>query len=221
MKKERTHTLEYCRAEQQQLATIKFTRWVTQQPKIPNYHTNRTKNPPHRYWQKSSQRKSSWAAETTGAVLQPLRRTTITIATWRSTHPPVGLRSRHGSQEQFGDRLVPLDPQLEPCTTAQDLNSNWYLIQRSCERRRPLVNHPSHKAGEQPGQPVQLVKDVPVTRTGPIPVMIPPEPANMAKAGHGILYQALCCCVVTPSAMLEVPVYFKASWAVVNISQST
>ena len=61
---------------------IKLTRWVTQQQKIPNHPTNRTKNPPYRYWKKSSQRKHLRGAETTGAVLQSLCRTTITIATW-------------------------------------------------------------------------------------------------------------------------------------------
>ena len=69
-------------------APIKAPLRVTQQQKIPSHPTKPTKNPHNRYWQKSSQRKLSWAKKTTSAVLQALCRDN----TWRSLHDGQQLR---------------------------------------------------------------------------------------------------------------------------------
>ena len=177
---------------------IKVTRRVTQLQKISNHPTNRIKNPPHRYWQKSSQRKPSWVAETTGGVLQPLCKITITSATWRSTHKSVWLAFKiwqpgtiQGQTCAFRSCIVKSSTtgygyhrtrsQLKPDTAFSD----------HANTKGPPENHlmPNHQErgqlGGQPGQPVQLANDVAIMRSWPIPVVSLPDPTTMAKAGHG------------------------------------
>ena len=180
---------------------IKVTRRVTQQQKIPSLPTNRKKNLPHRYRQKSSQRKPSWAAETIGAVLQPLCRITITSATWRLTHKSVWLAFKIGQSGTIQGQTCA----FRSCIVKPSTTGSVYYRTRSqlkpdtafsdhANTQGPPENHlmPNHQergqlGGQpgQPGQPVQLANDVAIMRSWPIPVVSLPNPTTMAKAGHG------------------------------------